>query len=86
MKNYFLFMNNFKLHCVNISVEPDDIVLTQESIRTHNLEFWYMQGSKFYTCLTFPGFLILNQEFKDLYEQEGWSGLRFSDPIKIKGR
>lgn len=47
------------------------------------LNYWYQNGSKFYTCLNNYENLILSQEFKDLYETEGWTGLRFSGPINI---
>ncbi len=46
-------------------------------------DFHYRRGSKFTTCLTCGSEDIFSQEFKDLYEREGWTGLAFSEPIVI---
>lgn len=87
MKNrHFVFSNKFLNKCVEIFFsERFDVPLDAEKYASFH-EFWYVKGVQFCTQLEYYDFnngMIFGQDFKDLYDSQGWTGLEFGGPIVI---
>ena len=91
--NYYIFNQAWNKRTIHIGYEYPGNFLALETAK-ERIAYWesivveectYVEGSKFSTYLSCGTEVILSQEFKDLYEREGWTGLAFSEPIVIHG-
>jgi hypothetical protein len=74
---------NFAPRSVQVEIYYPDYRGVDIMERANFHDFWYVKGSHFSTMLTCASANVISQQFKDLYDQNGWTGLTFSEPIVI---
>lgn len=80
---YFMLGLNFSPRSVQVEIYYPDYRGVDIIERANFHDFWYVKGSHFSTMLTCASARVMSQQFKDLYDQNGWTGLTFSEAIVI---
>lgn len=82
-KKYFDIGPRFIPQCVTLRVVPPSYEIWDGWDIANFIDFWHVGGSRFCTFLVCETLNIVSQDFKNLYDDNGWTGLEFSEPIRI---